>query len=437
MDKKRNLKKPNVSNSKQKQKPKFIMPRYVKQKITIILTSGLLLSSLYNTAQAKSANVYTVGVPNHDATITVNGEDIKIDPNSFVIASETSALAYDESGNILKGVIDDTDFEKVFQLTESQMSNYNVYQVISESGVNVRSSGEIQDGNIISTVPSLDYVLGYATDTPEYDGEWVSTLSINGNEIHNGYIREDNIKEVGSFEDIYNRDDVSLQDTEKMMIVNTSQDGGISLNLRSMPETSNKENILTKIPNGSTVKIIGENINSDNRNWSRIIYETTDGNTFEGWVATNYLTSNIVKQQVQEVKQNDIQNTENRMQVNTSQDGNIDLNLRSTPETSNKENILTKIPNGSFVKVIGETIQSGNRNWSQVVYESADGNIFEGWVATNYLTSTLVEQPTEQIQTNKSGSITGIDISSMSPEELRELLQNGIPNSVKANIRKC
>ncbi len=277
---------------------------------------------------SESEKTYIIGLPAEGATLENRGQTYIIDSNSFVIVSGNEALAYDEEGNIQKGRVSG-EIEEVSTITEEEMAKYNIYQVVHEDGVNVRTTNTIEDNNIISTVGYQDYVLGCSPTTNEHDGEWIPTLSVDGDNLYEGYIREDLIQEVGNLNLIYDNAN------ETLMKVDTSKDGNINLNLRTRPENFDKRAIKTTIPNGSIVRLIDQQVSENNRSWSHIEYETEKGYKLRGWVATDYLT----------------------------------------------------------------------------VY-------FEG------------QQNTDGIKTNKTGNVTGIDISSISPNELRQLLENGIPNNV-------
>lgn len=358
------LKKPHVSaksprkEHQRKKSQKYKMSKQYREQINAIIGAGfIVLGGLYGTLagslpveassdqpvpeQTNFKELYTIGIANENAEITVDGKNYKIDDSSFVIVSEDTALAYDESGNLLKGYISDDDFKEVIKMTEEEMANYNIYQVAVGNGVNVRSSEEILDNNIISTVPYLDYVLGYTTNTSTNDVEWVSTLSVNGDNIYDGYIRGDLIRDVGTFDTIEGKVEENTSTIEYIMIVDTSRDGNIGLNLRAQPDTSTKENILAKIPDGATVHILGQTITSGDREWTQIEYETPNGQKLQGWVAKNYLISNIEEQQIAQTQEN-----------------------------------------------------------------------------------------VKEINTNSTGKVTGIDISGISPNILRQILQNGIPEEV-------
>lgn len=347
---KKKIKKPRIYNSQLEKlkkenhirdniKPIFKMSKKTKAIITLIasipitIQIGIDTFAIANAEKTTPTEEFTICISGDNATITNGKQRRKIDPNSFVIVSGNEALAYDENGNIQKGKVTG-GIEEVCTMTEEQMSKYNIYQVTSQDGVNVRSTGAIEDNNIISTAGYQDYVLGYSTTTEEHDGEWISTLSVSGENLYEGYIREDLIQEVGNFNLIYDNAN------EILMKVDTSKDGNANLNLRSKPGELDKMFIMSTIPNGSIVRLIEQKTSEDNRSWSYIEYESTDGNKTKGWVVSDYLTPHY------------------------------------TPE-QRKEN---------------------TGNYSGII--------------------------------NSTGNVTGIDVSSISPNELRQLLKSGIPDSV-------
>lgn len=352
---KKKIKKPNPTEAKvynplldklrkeekrrQKIKQVFKMSKQTKTKIKAWLAAAAIVVGGVETANVVFASsndyntpkTFTIAIANDNAKITDRGQTYTIDSNSFVIVSEGEAIAYDENGNIQKGQVSG-GIEEVCTMTEDQMSKYNIYQVTSLDGVNVRTTGAIEDNNVVATVGYQDYVLGYSASTEEYDGEWISTLSVSGDNLYEGYIREDLIQEVGNFNLIYDNAN------EILMKVDTSKDGNANLNLRTKPGDFDKMFIMTTIPNGSIVRLIEQKTSEDNRSWSYIEYKSTDGDKKQGWVVSDYLIPHY------------------------------------TPEQG-KENT-----NGGII--------------------------------------------------NSTGNVTGIDISSISPNELRQLLQNGIPDNV-------
>ena len=343
MDDRRILKKP--SSSRTPKTRKFKPPVPIAKRLSALALASVtalggfqvLVGATPVQASTYSEKYYTIGTANDGAKITIDGKNYIIDRNSFVIDSEEQDgdLAYDVHGNFLKGHIDPTDYTPVMKMTEEQMSHYDIRQVISNAPANVRSSGEIRDDNKISTVLSGDYVLASDEITSENDKEWLPTISINDGVLYQGYMREDVIREIDSFEELNDRSD---------------------------------------------------------------------------------------------------ENIENMMYVDTSSDNYIPLNLRTSPTTGSSDNIITKIPYGSIIENLGIVEKDGNRNWVAIRYTTPEGSSYDGWIVENYLSQEMVpEKPTlEEVQysTNASGNITGIDVSKMSANDLRNLLQGQIPKTV-------
>lgn len=298
-------------------KPKFKMKRKDKQKIYALLAAGVLTVGMFRPGKPDDPEIptptettpsisteevfvpettepeiiYAIGIPNKNAKIMVGDKYYQIDPNSFIMVNGNEALAYDTVGNFIKGFINTNDYEKIMDISSKELDNYNISQVISETDVNVRSSGAILDNNIISSVPSYDYVLSYKPNTFAEDKEWISTISINDGQLHEGYIREDMLQEIDSFENLDMRTELNMKNAQDLLMVDTAIDGYISLKLRQQP----KGNILTKIPHGSFVQQLGENAMTGDTAWSLVRYETTDGQEFEGWVASDYLKEYVVE----------------------------------------------------------------------------------------------------------------------------------------------
>jgi len=322
---------------------RFKMPKHVKTKIKALLAAATIVISGFEAIQtvhaaneSKNEKMCVIALPNDGAEIEADGKSYKIDENSFVIISDNQALAYDENGTIHKGYIDNNDFTEVKEISEEKMQNYSICQVTGASEVNVRSSGEIEDDNIISTVLSQDYVLAYTSNMSETDGQWISTLSINDNTMYDGYIYGDYLEIVQEFN--------THEIPENPMLVNTDY-----LNIRYEPDEFTSRNILAQIPNGTIVSSLGETTISGDREWIKVEYKFPDGQTIQGWVASEYLTPYVEKTTESSIKTHQLNNS-----------------------TSN------------------------------------------------------------DIKTNAAGSVTGIDFSEISPDDLKELLQNGIPSQVSA-----
>jgi len=257
----KNLRKPSV---KKNTTPHYKMPRKVKQRINGLLAAAAIsLGAIPIAANAPTSaletptpqeqtpieTMCTVGIPNNDAHITVDGKDYKIDPNSFIIVSEDTAIAYDELGNMHNGHIDGEDFKEVLCMPEEELSNYTIYQVISESGAVVRSTSTIEENNIISTVPYSDYVLGYSAETPEHDGEFISTLSITDDIVYKGYINESDLTlEIGKPDFEQEKESDGIQNPSQQIKTNAA--GSITgIDISGMTPKQLRELLQNGIPN--------------------------------------------------------------------------------------------------------------------------------------------------------------------------------------------
>lgn len=332
--------------------PKYKVPAGLTRRIFALVTTALIAknfiapnpphgttyaaeptpssSSVVSTLEfTPEPTILTLGIGNYGAEITVDnpqtpGEDNYSIYDSFVIVYENNVVTSDVNGNFLKGHLDNGDFTTIAQLTESELKDFNFYQVNSENGANL-----IYDGNNIATVPNGDYVLALKSNDNEQSLKTVSI--INGN-AYLGYIDSNLLNEIGDFEAISYKADQNVNDIENIGIVNTKSADYINLNLREQPG----------------------------------------------------------------------------------------------------QDIITQIPHGSFVHMLGDTKQYGNKTWSLVKYISPDGSEYQGWIDSgNYLSySSVPEKPGPKIRdginVNSTGNVSGIDISGMSKNDLEKLCKNGI-----------
>lgn len=334
---------------KESSPPKYKVPAGLTRKVFALVATALIAktiivptppdgvayaaessSPIVSTLEMSSNSpLYTLGIGNYGAQITIDnprtpGEDNFSIYDSFVITYEDEVITSDVNGNFLKGQLDNGDFTAIAQLTESEMNNFCFYQVNSELGANL-----VSDGNIVTNIPYGDYVLALKSDNNEQNLKSISIL--NGN-AYLGYIDSNCLKEIGDVEAISYKADQNINDIENIGIVNTKSADYINLNLREQPG----------------------------------------------------------------------------------------------------QDIVTKIPHGSFIHMLGETKQYGNKTWSKVKYIAPDGSEYQGWIDSgNYLSFINVpEKPSpkvrEGINVNSSGNISGIDISGMSQNDLNQLLKDGI-----------
>ena len=216
-------------------------------------------------------------VPNEDLVI-VYGKIKKGDKLVPVAVISTA-------GETLTGYIASEYLEELGQISEEALEEYNViYSVDSSNGVNVRSSAEIVDDNLVSGLADGEQVLGKGEIVESEDNStytWVPVLYIGEDSVQEGYICSDYLIE---------QDDISIEE-EIIMVVNT---GGIDLNVRTDADVNSEK--ITTIENGTEISIsvtaIEEMISNGGHDWVKITLE--DGT--EGYVAYEYLedVENIV-----------------------------------------------------------------------------------------------------------------------------------------------
>lgn len=145
-----------------------------------------------------------------------------------------------------------------------------------------------------------------------------------------------------------------------------------------------------------------------------------------------------------------------KMVVDTSIDEYTELNFRTSTNLE-KYSIMMQIPNGTIIEATGETSNENGIEWTKIKYQGQ-----EGWVATKYLQEFMnsQEQPQEKLEEdlykeeqetevkqeniqqentisedirNRSGMVTGIDVSTMTPNQLRQTLESGISRNVSTD----
>lgn len=215
------------------------------------------------------------------------------------------------------------------------------------------------------------------------------------------------------------------------------------VNVRGAPSTEEDNVISTLAFKDYVLGRKTDTIENENK-WISTISVSMDNVVYEGYIREDL---------VSEVGEFDLiyDNVDaTLMKVDTSKDGKMDLNLRTNPEIFYNRNVMRTIPHGSIIKFLGEETKIDDRSWSKVEYKGT-----QGWVSSDYLQEYFSQEKTEQtsetiqiqqntdnrtqhtqnvesINTNATGNVTGIDISSLSPNELQELLQSGIPRGVSS-----
>lgn len=204
---------------------------------------------------------------------------------------------------------------------------------------------------------------------------------------------------VGNYDTIYR-----ITDKEKFV------------NFRSSPEI-NENNILSQILSGEYV--VGGSSNVEG--WSDVLYVNELGMQ-EGFISSDLL-----------VEVGNVEKTKGITKkygvINASEDDKATVTLRSLPRTIQGE-VISEIPNGAIVKIIineqGENPEFEDwEYWLRIEYTSNDGNVNRGYVESKYVKDYQIP-----ISINNAGGVTGIDVSGISPEQLKELLNDGISNVV-------
>lgn len=118
----------------------------------------------------------------------------------------------------------------------------------------------------------------------------------------------------------------------------------IETNLRRVPSTEKDEDVVVKIFNGEWVRRTGIGHNG----WSRVEYEGQVLYAVTSYLSTDGSTSSVPTYQ----------------EVNESVTAKEEVYLRSEPDSSSEANIVTLLPNGTYVTRIG----IGSNGWSRLDY---------------------------------------------------------------------
>lgn len=283
----------------------------------------------------------------------------------------------DADANIQEGYIEGKYLETLGTLENDKAEKYSkIYEVTPENGVNIRKSTKITDSNKIMAIGKEECVLGSETYEASTDNtfSWVPVVYINDEELVEGYIAKDFLKEIDK--------------ENERMLVDTSKDENVPLNLRQEP--SKKANILEKIEDGSEVYVIAssQEIEEDGIIWKEIEYfNEQNGEVKNGWVSSEFLKKieDAEKDKKEEERNDEEKNSEQEKQliVDTSHVGGINLNVREGTGTNTKK--IGSIQNGSKVTIL-EGMDASDSSWVRVSYiDDETGEQREGWVSTAYL----------------------------------------------------
>lgn len=433
-------KKRNVKNKAKSTKgKKFFGSKVGRIALAVIVAAGAngVYQWVVDHNQATIAKVLDYEGDEYDGKMPVYDENgnliAQIDENSLVVTisklpkdenERVYVTGIDSNGENVVGQTERRYLEEVQKVDKDKMEEYNtVYTVVPDSGVNIRNSAEVSDRNKIGAIESGEQVLGAARIAVS-DNEflWIPVMYINEEEILEGYIRSDLLRENGEIENVYivsEKEDESNDRNNKIpMIVDTSKESSVDLKLRR-ETTLDKYNIITEIPNGTVIYAIGSNIrNNDAIDWREVEYTDEDGNIYIGWVSNAFLKEYDVVEKV----------------VDTAKEGKVNLNVRRDPGVDYPK--VAEIEHGTVLKIpkanFEELQEVDGVNWVQVTL--SDGT--SGYVSCEYLKDVEKEKEDENIDStevakevidnrvvSKSGNVVGIDVAEgVSPAKLEELL---------------
>lgn len=355
-------------------------------------------------------------------------EIVIVDTDADVSEGNYQIMTIGPDGDLIEGITpkDYIDMEHSLKLDEDDDRLKYTYEVTGADVVNLRNSTLFEPSSVIGTINEGDLVIGGdRVVAKDNDFMWIPVIYIDeeGN-LAKAFICNDYLTMLGEI-------DLVKEDTDtKTMKVHT--DGG-DLNLRSETELD-ESNIIVTIPNNSIViKLPEKEKVANSYKWTKIRYTDSEGNTFEGWAANDYIKeAELVK-----------------MRVDTSKDGKINLNVRKEPSTSSKK--VASIEHDTVIEVPEEYIENrvhdenNNREWMRV--DLKDGTF--GYVDYSYLkrehakskddktvegvlTQKELDEIFEKMSVRSTGNVVGIDSVAYTPEQLEELLtsKNAIPSEV-------
>ena len=126
-----------------------------------------------------------------------------------------------------------------------------------------------------------------------------------------------------------------------------------AIKMRSSMSKANDNNVIMIIPKGAVVKIKSR----ENNNWYRVKYKKK-----KGYIKGGHFTDDQSRMGIGRV------NPYNKVT-------RVSLNMRSTPNSANRSNIMVAIPAGRTVTVIGREAD----NWLQVRYDGMTGYVKNGY----------------------------------------------------------
>ena len=434
----KNNKKRNVRRKKNNKPRRFIGSKAARIALAALLVvGGAKVYDWIQTSQATIAKVVDYSGDEYDGKMPIYDENGKliaeIDENSLVVT--ISKLPKDESERVYVGAINSNGesiigqterryLEEVQKVDKDKIEEYStVYTVIPDSGVNIRKSAEVSGDNKLGAIECGEQVLG-AAKLQASDNEflWVPVMYINEEEVVEGYIRSDLLRENGEIEDVNIIDEKENESNDRNnkipMIVDTSKESSVDLKLRSDTKLD-KYNIIAEIPNGTVINAIGSNIKtSDAIDWREVEYTDKDGKVYTGWVSNSFLKEYDVVE----------------MKVDTAKEGRINLNVRRDPGTGYPK--VAEIEHGTVLKIpkvnFEEIKNVDGVDW--ILVTLSDGT--SGYVSCEYLKevekekeevdqSEIVNEVIDKRVVSRSGNVVGIDVADgVSGDALEMLLSD-------------
>ena len=438
----KNNKKRNVRRKKNNKPRRFIGSKAARIALAALLVvGGAKVYDWIQSDQATIAKVVDYSGDEYEGKMPIYDENGKliaeIDENSLVVTisklpnDETERVyvgAINENGESIIGQTERRYLEEVQKIDKDKMEEYNtVYTVIPDTGVNIRKSAEVTGDNKIGNVEGGQQVLGAAKlQVSDNEFLWVPIMYINEEEVVEGYIRSDLLRENGEIEDVNIIDEKENESNDRNnkipMIVDTSKESSVDLKLRSDTKLD-KYNIIAEIPNGTVINAIGSNIKtSDAIDWREVEYTDKDGKVYTGWVSNSFLKEYDVVE----------------MKVDTAKEGRINLNVRRDPGTGYPK--VAEIEHGTVLKIPKANFEDIKNvdgvDW--ILVTLSDGT--SGYVSCEYLkevekekskesenidSTEIVEEVIDKRVVSKSGNVVGIDVADgVSGDALEMLLSD-------------
>ena len=325
-----------------------------------------------------------------DSLVVINGE---IEDGAYSVTALGADFEMAE-GTIDKQYVDESNLVDIDDLKYRAV---HVYEVSGEKQVNVRSSTSLNEGSMLGKITEGERVLGGVPIESEENGfKWVPVVYQNEEgKIVSAYISADYLIQL----------DKEGPDAAKL-IVDTSKDNYIPLNLRSYPDID-EDNIKVRIPNGAEVEITSiEDHQSEDRNWKHVRYVDEKGNEYIGWVADNYLREPeiekeepVAESKTQETEQQK-QEVEKRKEVEPAKVGNVSEGMLTDEEyqavidgfSTNENNMVVGLDVNAMSPEAMEALFANKTSLPERLYHSEiddEGNFIDAEYATGDLTQNV------------------------------------------------